>query len=393
MSRSRLLLVLAALLCGCGAPGVAPPPPAQDAGPADAAPPPEAGTDAPVEAGTPYPDPDWPTASPESVGLDSKELADADAIAQNDGSYCLLVVRHGVLVWESYFQGHDAASTDPSWSIAKSYSSAVVGIALDRGDIHSLDDSVADYVPEWVGTDAAAITIRNLLTMTSGLHWDAFGDYVTLATLAPDKTSYALGLSMDASPGDTWVYDNAAVQVLEPVIRGATGEAMDAYAEEHLWSKIGMHATWDHDAAGDPTAYANVLATCRDHARFGYLYLHGGRWAGEQVVPSAYVAESTSPSQNINRAYGYLFWVNGQIPAEDAMMESWPGWMSPEAPADLFAARGFGNQFIDVIPSLDMVVVRFGEDPMASFDLAALTTDARFSTHDEILAPILAAVE
>src|SRR5262249_36457649 len=144
--------------------------------------------------------------------------------------------------------------------------------------------------------------------------------------------------------------------------------------------------------AGNPTAYANVLASCRDHARLGYLYLHGGVWAGEQVVSTGYVTASLTPSQSMNRAYGYLWWLNAETPAVDAMMEPWPGLMGPFAPKDLFAARGFGNQFIDVIPSLDLMVVRFGADPLGAFDVAQLATDQRFETHDAILKPILDAV-
>lgn len=141
------------------------------------------------------------------------------------------------------------------------------------------------------------------------------------------------------------------------------------------------------------TPYANVLSTCRDHARLGYLYLHGGKWKDEQVVPSAWVLASTTPSQSLNRAYGYLWWLNEETPAMDAMMAPWAGRMSPGAPKDLFAARGFGNQFIDVIPSLDMVVVRFGKDPVVGFDLAAMMADQHFSKHDQILASVLAAVK
>jgi len=352
---------------------------------------------APIEAGPPdaakpipYPDPDWTTGSAQSENVDDAFLDQADAVAETNSSFCLLVIRHGILVHEKYFNGHDANSTDPSWSIAKSYSSAVTGIAIDRGDIGSADDSVSKYATKWTDGDHAPVTIKGLLTMTSGLHWDVFGDYVTMAELAPDKTGYALGLGMDATPGTTWVYNNSGVQVLEQVIRSATGEAMDAYASDHLWSKIGSHAKWDKDALGHPTAYANVRATCRDHARLGYLYLHDGTWKNEQVISKAWVKASTTPSQSINQAYGYLWWVNGGTPAEDAMNEPWPGQMVANAPADLFAARGFGNQFIDVIPSLDMIVVRFGQDPLAKLDVPTLMADSKFALHDEILAPILA---
>jgi CubicO group peptidase (beta-lactamase class C family) len=295
-------------------------------------------------------------------------------------------------VAEHYWNGHDAASTSSSWSIAKSYASALVGVALDRGDIHGLDDRVADYVPEWKGTDHEAITVRDLIRMTSGLKWDAFQDYVAMATFTSDQSQFAIDLPVSDPPGTTWVYHNSGVQMLEPLFRGATGHTIEEYAQEHLWSKLGMKATWKHDGADQPTAYANVLASCRDHARLGYLYLHGGRWATEQVVSPGWVTESLTPSQPMNRAYGYLWWLNGETPALDAMSEAWPSRMVPFAPPDLFAARGFGNQFIDVIPSLDLVVVRFGPDPAGTLDIPGLFTDQKFAKHDAILAPILAAV-
>lgn len=336
-----------------------------------------------------FPIPDWPTGAPGDVGIDAAQLDEAAAVAEADGSQCLLVMRHGVLVYERYFGGTDAATAHKSWSIAKSHSATLVGIALDRGELHSLDDHVADYVPEWQGTDRAAITIRDLLRMTSGLSWNAFQDYVAMATLAPDDTAFALGLSASAAPNTSWTYNNAAVQILEPLMRNATGVAIDAYAEEHLWSRIGMHATWAHDATGHATTYANVLATCRDHARLGYLYLHNGLWGGARVLPSAWVHAALTPSQAFNRAYGFLFWLNGEAPAVDAMNQPWPGRMVPFAPTDLFAERGFGNQFVDVIPSLDLMVVRFGADPLEPFDVADMTSDAQFVKHDAILAPIL----
>jgi len=350
------------------------------------------GTDAGPDELVSYPMPDWPRGSPAEQGLDAAGLDEAAAVAAADGSFCLLVIRHGVLVYERYFGDAGPEDTHPSWSIAKSYSATLVGIAIDRGEIHALDDSVADYLPEWAGTDRADITVRDLVSMTSGLTWSSFQDYVEMTAFADDQSAFALGLAPSEVPGSSWVYHNGAVQVLEPLMRAATGMTLEEYAEAHLWSRIGMHATWAHDRAGHPTAYANVLATCRDHARLGYLYLHGGRWGAEQVVSSAWVRQALTPSQPYNRAYGLLFWLNGERPAMDAMMQPFPERLVPFAPPDLFAARGFGNQFVDVLPSRDLVVVRFGADPTAHFDPAALASDTRFIEHDAILAPILAAI-
>lgn len=348
-----------------------------------------AGTTTNVE----YPVPDWQTDTPESQGLDSAALAAADTVAEGLESYCMLVIRHGKLVSETYFGDKQPADTHKSWSIAKSYSSALVGIAIERGEIESFDQSVSDFIPEWKDDDRKNITVRHLVTMTSGLKWDVFQDYVSMALFAPDNSDFATDLPASKPPNSEWIYHNGGVQMLEPLFRAATGKTLEEYAELYLWSKLGMNATWSKDQNGHPTAYANVLATCRDHARLGYLYLHGGKWANEQVVPADWVSATTTPSQDFNRAYGFLWWLNGETPAMDAMMKPWDGRMSPDAPTDLFGARGFGNQFVDVIPSLDMVVVRFGKDPMEKFDLLALTEDQHFAKHDQILSAVLNAVK
>jgi CubicO group peptidase (beta-lactamase class C family) len=405
----RLMPALAMVLLACegSPPARAPGTPDRggaDAAAADAGPPDGGNADSgTADAGPLFPIPDWAEGAPESQGIDSAGLDIAATVAEQNKSLCLLVIRHGVLVSEHYWNGSDRTTANLSWSVAKSYTSTLVGIALDRGDIHSLDDSAATYLPQWRGSTREAITIRNLLSMTSGLSWNVFEDYVELATLAPNETQFALQQPAVATPGTQWTYDNGAVQIFDPIFRSATGITIEEYAGLHLWPEIGMQARWAHDPSGNPTPYANVLATCRDHARLGYLYLHQGNWAGRQVLSSTYVAEAIRPSQSINLAYGMLWWVNAGTPAEDALMQPWPGPMVPFAPEDLFAARGFGNQFIDVIPSLDLVVVRFGLDPLGhdadggfadgGFDLPGLLTDSKFGVHDEILAPILRAVQ
>jgi len=337
-----------------------------------------------------YPVPDWSVEDPAAHGLDPAALDAAATAAEAEGSHCLVVVRHGAIVAEHYWKGKDASSTDKSFSVAKSYTSALVGIAIERGDIDSLDQPASDFVPEWQGTEHEGITIRNLLTMTSGLHWDVISDYVSMATLSWDQSGYAVDLAVDEAAGSHWQYHNGGVQIFEPVFRGATGMSIEEYAAEHLWSRIGSSATWNHDLSDNPTTYAHVLATCRDHARFGYLYLRGGQWADGPVVPADYVASSITPSQDMNRAYGYLWWLNGQTPALDPFGEEKEGTIAPFAPDDLFAARGFGDQFIDVIPSLDMVIVRIGPDPIGTFDWGQLVENENSSgTHEAIVGPIL----
>jgi CubicO group peptidase (beta-lactamase class C family) len=348
-----------------------------------------------------FPDPDWPTGDPAGQGLDQAGLDQAAGAAQGFDSHCLLVIRHGVLVGEYYFNGATAQTTPDSWSIAKSYSATTVGIAIGNHDLPGLDMKAADYIPSWAGTPRADITLRNLVTMTSGLKWSIFQDYIEMVMFSQNHSDFAVGIDADAPPGTKWVYHNGAVQVIEPLFRAAVGRTIEDYARDHLWTKIGMtSASWKHDGAGNPTTYANVLATCRDHARFGYLYLRGGKWKSEQVIPADWVTAATAPSNPFNQGYGYLMWLNGHAPTMSAMNKTSDETLAPWAPADMFSARGFGGQFIDIIPSLDLIVVRFGKSPMDDLSanpLAAgqqLAADELSDTdkHRSILEPILNAV-
>ena len=356
-----------------------------------------AAADAPPPETVRYPDPEWETGDPADHGVDPAGLATAAAAAAASDSYCLLVIRHGVLIAEHYFHGATAATTPSSWSIAKSYASTLTGIAIGRGDLPALDTPVAALVPAWAAPPRDQITLRNLVTMTSGLEWSVLRDYVRMATLSRDKSGFALDLAAAEPPGASWVYHNGGVQVLEPVFRAATGATLEDYARAHLWGPTGAAATWARDAQGHPTAYANVLATCRDHARLGYLYLRGGAWQGTQVVPAAWIAEATQPSQPHNRGYGYLLWLNGHAPTISVLGEAHAGPLDDYAPPDMFGAHGFGGQLIEVVPSRDLVIVRMARDPIAmtSADPAAITAalaaDWRSDARRAILEPIFAA--
>ncbi|NUO48521.1 MAG: beta-lactamase family protein [Polyangiaceae bacterium] len=341
-----------------------------------------------------YPVPDWTVENPADHGIDPAALAAAMTAAESLESHCLVVVRHGVIVGEGYWQGKHADSTDKSFSVAKSYTSALVGIAIERGDIESLEQSASDFIPEWQGTEHESITIRHLLSMTSGLDWNLFSDYVAMATFSSNQSEYAVDLGQSEDPGSKWQYHNGGVQIFEPLFRGATGMTIEQYAAEHLWSRIGSSAHWNHDQSENPTTYAHVLATCRDHARFGYLYLRNGVWADGPVVPWQHVQASLTPSQSQNQAYGYLWWLNGHTPALDPFGQLKESTIAPFAPSDLFAARGFGDQFIDVIPSLDMVIVRIGPDPLAfGGDITdIMENESSSGTHESIVGPLLAGV-
>lgn len=321
-------------------------------------------------AGATYPGDEWERVEPEDEGFDPARLAESVARADESGSNCLVVTRRGRLVGEWYWNEGEATTPQEVFSATKSYASTLVGLAQAEGDL-DIDDPASAYIPEWAGTPSADVTVRNLLANDSGRHWDRATDYQELPT-RQDTTAFAVGLDQQAEPGTQWAYNNAAIQTLEAVLEAATGEDPARYAQERLLGPIGMDdSEMGRDPAGNTLVFMGLQSTCLDMARFGYLFLRNGAWAGEQVVPEAWVEEATGqPSQELNAAYGLLWWLNrlgpiasplgatdGADTAEDAAAE---GQMVEGVPEDMYWALGLGGQVISVDPGSETVVVRLG---------------------------------
>ncbi|GAB3263913.1 serine hydrolase domain-containing protein [Nocardioides dilutus] len=327
-----------------------------------------------------------PTADPASLGFDAKVLERLAKDAKDAGSTCLLVARDGVVAGEWYW--NDGASDKPQevFSVTKSVTSTLVGLAQADGAL-DLADRAATYIPEWQGTPSRRVTVRNLLSNDSGRFWSPESDYQALLQ-ARDRTAYAVGLEQAAPPGTVWAYNNAAIQTLDRVIRNATGTATDAYAQERLFAPLGMTSTrMTPDASGRSTqAFFGMQSTCPDLARFGQLFEQRGEWEGEQLLPAAWVDDATGrSSQELNAAYGLLWWVNRVGPQRQPVDDDNPGLppgvsgvgqLVPGAPEDLYAALGFGGQVVLVDPGSGTVVVRLGTLGTGAADGAAAYTVA-----------------
>lgn len=312
-----------------------------------------------------YPDPQWVEGDAAALGIDQAALDELVQFAADQPSNCLVVTRDGELVGEWYWEGTDASTQSEIYSATKSITSALVGIAQDQG-LLDIDDPASDYITEWQGTDSEDVTIRNLLSNDSGREWDLITDYVDMAAGAEDKSAFSAALGQQFEPGTVWEYNNAAIQNLETVLEQATGMDVARFAEENLFEPIRMTNTdMGHDLAGNTILFFNAKTTCRDLARFGYLFLREGEWAdGEQVVSAEYVEESTSPSTELNSAYGYLWWLNEDGHWVDSTdLDGKPegdGLRVEGAPEDMFAAQGLGGQLSIVYPSSGVVVSRIG---------------------------------
>lgn len=307
----------------------------------------------------------WDSVEPAAAGFDPHALDAALAAGMADRSTDILVLRSGRIVAERYAPGSDAERKQQIASAAKSMVSVLIGVCLDQGKIRSVDQSAADFIAPWRGTPKAQITIRHLLTMTSGL--DDRG--LALRGVAGDQFAINSAAPQMAAPGARWAYQTAIFHLLYHVVAHAAGEPFEAFAARNLTGPLGMqHTDWvtnvGQGASGPVTNYYTAACSGRDLARFGLFALRGGRWAGKQVVSTSYLKQATSPSQDLNPAYGFLWWENAK-----------PGFGAAEAvrgsaelrfdgsPKDTFAALGAGGQVVLVVPSLDLVVVRQGQAP------------------------------
>jgi CubicO group peptidase (beta-lactamase class C family) len=286
----------------------------------------------------------WKTAAPEAEGVDTNALARSlGHVARICPTiHSLLVVRHGRLVVERYFNG--THEPDP-WNIksaSKSVLSALVGIALERGYIRSLDQPVLDFFPEYPDQLSdprkKQITLRHLLTMSAGLEWEENGPITFRWLGSRDRVGFTLKSKLVAEPGTRWNYSTALTHLLSAILTKASGTNTLAFAREALLDPIGVTVhRWDLDAQGYYCGGSEVYLTPRDMAKFGYLYLNDGQWEGRQVVPASWVRASTQ--QTNSARYGFFWWLD--------TFEGQP----------IYFAQGLGGQHIVVVPHLDAVVV------------------------------------
>ena len=309
----------------------------------------------------------WASTAPASLGWCQTPLDSLLAFAGRKGSKSLLILKDGRLVVEQYYGTYTA---DSAWywaSAGKSLTATLVGLARQDG-LLSLTDSTSRYLGRWTSAtrpQQRQIQLLHQLTMTTGL------DDTPPAPCTNESTAPAC-LGYLAPPATRWAYHTGAYRTLQNVLVQASGAAsMTAYTSQRLGSRIGMAGLWANDV---------FYSRARDMARFGLFILARGAWNGTPILSDAtYFQAMTTPSQTLNRSYGYLWWLNGQpsykLPGPQQTTFSGP--LIPSAPADLIAALGKNDQKIYVVPSLGLVVVRQGRAAGASL-LAASSFDNEF---------------
>lgn len=295
--------------------------------------------------------------------------------ALQDGATSLLVMRSDLVLAERYAPGWSADRPREVASVAKSLVAVLIGMAIDDGFIRDLDQPAADFIPQWAGDDRRGITLRHLMSMTSGL--DDAG--LALRGVRGDQFALNAAAPLRAPPGTRWAYNTPAYHLLFHILVRATGETVEAYAARRLLGPLGMnHTRWitngGQGADGPVTNYYSAASTARDLARLGTLVMDEGRWDGRPLIRAGFVREMITPSQALNPSYGLLWWCNAR-PGSDATGLI-RGHRFPRSPRETVAALGAGGQALMLVPSLRLVVVRQGDPPRRPALMDALLATA-----------------
>jgi len=293
-------------------------------------------------AGTPRP---LPPGSPLALPVD------IDAYMAGQRSAALLILHKGQLRLERYGLDFDAQGRWTSFSVAKSFTSTLVGAALRDGHIKSMDDKVSDYIPQMKGSAYDDVSISQLLTMTSGVRWnedydDPASDVARFNNHQPEPgvpaiVSYLRQLPREAPPGQRWLYSTGETNLVGILISQATGKPLSQYLQEKVWGPVGMEqqATWILSKTGEEISGCCIQASARDYARFGQFILEGARINGQSILPDGWLQQAGTRQADIGqpgRGYGYQWWTY-----DDGS----------------FAARGIFGQGIFIDPRRQLVIV------------------------------------
>lgn len=299
---------------------------------------------------------EWETITPTSLNWNTSALTVLDDYLETTSTYGFIILHKGRIAHERYWNGWNRETAYYWASAGKTLTAYLVGVAEQRGEL-ALDDPSRLYLGVgWTSMtpeQEAAVTIRHQLTMTPG--FNEFHDGLNgLDCETPSCLTY------QAPPGTRWAYHNASYLRLIDVLEAATGQTRNQYTATHIRNPLGMSskAAWFLNEG-------NVfVSTTRDAARWGLFIENEGRWDGRPAsVSEAYFEAMTRPSQNLNLAYGYLWWLNGQSSyLQPIIRQETQGPLIPSAPADLIAGLGKDDKKVYVVPSLDLVVVRLGDE-------------------------------
>ena len=306
-------------------------------------------------------DNDWEIDTPENHNMDGAVFQQLHSALLQTEIYSAVTVKDGVIIDEYYKEGYDENSVFRFHSCSKSFTGALIGIAIEQGKISGANAKIAAFFPQVARSDSQykqQITVEHLLCHTSGIEWHEWGgDSSSWRPFrqADDWAEYVLSQEMAAEPGALFAYSTGGSHLLAAILQQATGQTALDFGTEHLFAPMGMDSVeWSTDPAGVSDGGNGISMTARDAAKFGQLYLDGGRWRGRQILPEEWVAASVTAQvvrSGNSGSYGYQW------------------WLRPFGAAnyDTYYAMGHGGQFIFVVPELDLVTVMNSSYPSDTY--------------------------
>ncbi|MFV0378268.1 MAG: serine hydrolase domain-containing protein [Mangrovibacterium sp.] len=298
-------------------------------------------------------------------GIDLTKLNHAVQLVMSDtvpykGTFGLMVLYKGLPVAETYRKDFNPNTRFLGWSMAKSFTNALIGIRVKEG---KLDTEQPLSFAGWDTGNARHITMNNLLHMNSGLEWNEdygnLSDVTVMLHKEGDMGAYAAEREPICRPDSLWYYSSGTTNMACLALRQSFPSDADywAFPRKELFNKAGMRsAVIELDASGTFVGSSYVYATMRDYARFGLLYLNKGQWLGEQLLPENWIRYTTTPANGSKEGYGAFFWLNQS------------GTDQPSAPRDTYACKGHDGQYIFIIPSKELVIVRTGYSKKGEFE-------------------------
>ena len=295
-----------------------------------------------------FPEQEWESKTPDSVAIESEKVEYLfDLAFQDQATQSAVLIKNGYIIKERYSESFDQESYGTSWSMAKSFYAALIGISIDRGEINSLDDKVSDYV-DYYNDERSEITIRQILNMTSGLDFPK-NEHESMF-FRHDQIAYVKDVGVEKLPEQVFEYNNVNSMIVGEILKNATGISAEILLEDRIFKPIGIDKfTLWKDGTGNPMTYCCIDMSARDYSRFGLLFSRKGKWHNEQIISEDYVNETFTP-----------YW--GQTPnwwTDENRGYSLHWWISKyDDDAKIFNASGKFGQYIFVDHENDIIFTR-----------------------------------
>ena len=311
-----------------------------------------------------------------SVGPNPKYAALAAEVGAQSAS-CMVVQEGKTIVAEWYWGDRTPQTLSEGFSTMKSVTATLVGIAQNQKKLN-IDQKASDFIKEWKGTASESITIRQLLSMTSGRREVFNGNPFA------DNELIAINIGQEITPGTDWRYSNTTLQVLETVLERAVGGSVKSFAKKNLLTPLGMKSKFSEDGGANMYMFAFWDTSCRDLAKLVQLYMQNGKWNGKQILSAEFVNDARTSSSALNQNYGLLWWLNraGTTKSTSANAQTRIGPRYKSAPLDMFEAIGACGQSAMGFPAQNLIITFMRTKTL--FEALGCGNDAQTSTLNKI---------